>query len=197
MLRSCLKIISCNRYAYHYARNSRSRIVKGSKRQFRSWSQTRKRREREHWTDPSALLSAFHERTKGDLSNWIKLINKVSIHIPYFLSRQKNTENSKQPWPDPARMWPMNSHAQLLTRSFLSATERDRARPLSHSSPLNVILAGRMPWSHFTVSAAIHHRVKVKVLWKQAEEGKITDKCFRSTALFKVIRKWKIGKFPL
>ena len=30
---------------------------------------------------------------------------------------------------------------------------------------------------------------KAKVLWKQAEEGKIPDKCFRSIALFEVIRK--------
>lgn len=76
----------------------------------------------------------------------------------------------------------MDSHAQLSTRS-------SSAGPRSLPSPVKYYLGGNNAVvKHFPVSAAILHRVKVKVLWKQAE-GKITDKYFHSSVLFKVIRK--------
>lgn len=65
-------------------------------------------------------------------------------------------------------------------------TGHDTEHDPSPTPPLLKMLAWRetLPSSHFTVSAAIHHRVKVKVvLWKQTEEGKITERYFRSRAL--------------
>ena len=47
---------------------------------------------------------------------------------------------------------------------------------------------GTMRSSNFLCQRA-YPNDKAKVLWKQAEEGKIPDKCFRSIALFEVIRK--------
>ena len=60
-----------------------------------------------------------------------------------------------------------------------------RVGPLSHSSLLKMLSWREQCRKHFTVSAAILHRVKVKVLWKQAEEGKITEEYFSSTVLLK------------
>ena len=143
-----------------HGQNSKSRIEKVGRD-----SSIRGREERERTVDlPPVLFSAFHERSiETKIDNFNCQLKVSQSHILFFSLDEKYRKfETTTTWPRPNVSMKATPNSPFLPEPL---PVRNRARPLSHYSQIKMLSwRETMPSSHFTVSAAILHRVKVKVL---------------------------------